>query len=172
MTSNTFVFGFYCLNETLSQNENVALLEAQLAQLRAEKHFLLNSVVNSQKKDEVIQILVDQLKYNAPRPYLIETAAHIRKITSEQTDAGRTRDKDIDRVCHMLEAPVDLVTCRTFSNCTAYKLFLFFHISSRHLLLFFMSFAIFSAAEITRLNISVSFRVMALFISIYYRTIV
>lgn len=91
----------------------MALLEAQLAQLRAEKHFLLNSVVNGQKKDEVIQILVDQLKYNAPRQYLIETAAHIRKIgvADNEFDATqhRTRDKDIDRVCSMLEAPIDLV---------------------------------------------------------------
>lgn len=95
-----------------SQNENFALLEAQLSQLRTEKHFLLNSVVNSQKKDEVIQILVDQLKYNAPRQYLIETAAHIRKIaTNGDYDANqhRTHDKDIDRVCSMLEAPIDLV---------------------------------------------------------------
>lgn len=100
-----------------SQNENFALLEAQLSQLRTEKHFLLNSVVNSQKKDEVIQILVDQLKYNAPRQYLIETAAHIRKIaTNGESDAGqhRTRDKDIDRVCNMLEAPIDLVTSGFF----------------------------------------------------------
>ena len=93
----------------------MALLEAQLSQLRTEKHFLLNSVVNSQKKDEVIQILVDQLKYNAPRQYLIETAAHIRKISTTsnhshpEANQHRTRDKDIDRICNMLEAPIDLV---------------------------------------------------------------
>ncbi|EFX86191.1 hypothetical protein DAPPUDRAFT_98050 [Daphnia pulex] len=101
---------------SIHENENFALLEAQLSQLRTEKHFLLNSVVNSQKKDEVIQILVDQLKYNAPRQYLIETAAHIRKIaTNGDYDANqhRTHDKDIDRVCSMLEAPIDLTDVTT-----------------------------------------------------------
>lgn len=87
-------------------------MEAQLSQLRTEKQFLLNSVVNSQKKDEIIQILIEQLKYNAPRQYLLETASQIRRIvdTSEETSGqSHTKDKDIDRVCQMLEAPVDLV---------------------------------------------------------------
>lgn len=94
------------------QNETVALLEAQLSQLRTEKHFLLNSVVTSQKKDEIIQILIDQLKYNAPRQYLLETASQIRKIVDEaEFGQNHAKDKDIDRVCQMLEAPVDLVRC-------------------------------------------------------------
>jgi hypothetical protein len=93
----------------------VALLEAQLAQLRTEKHFLLNSVVNSQKKDEIIRVLVDQLKYNAPRQYLIETAACIRKIEEGENDNSYVNhDKDIERVCRQIEAPIDLVQ---FLNC-------------------------------------------------------
>lgn len=116
------------------QNENCALLEAQLSQLRTEKHFLLNSVVNSQKKDEVIQILIDQLKYNAPRQYLIETAAHIRKIANKgdcETNQHHMHDKEIDRVCNMLEAPIDLVTNQKFFTVVTFS----FSILHLHVLL-------------------------------------
>lgn len=93
------------------QNEPVALLEAQLSQLRTEKHFLLNSVVQGQKKDDIIQILIEQLKNNAPRQYLVETAAQIRRtlLGQEEEDHHYHRDKDIDAVCRLLEAPIDLV---------------------------------------------------------------
>ncbi len=90
----------------------MAMLEAQLSQLRTEKHFLLNSVVQSQKKDEIIHILIDQLKYNAPRQYLVDTAAQIRRMTAEDSELQHPfhqRDKDIEDVCRLLEEPVDLV---------------------------------------------------------------
>lgn len=103
----------------------MALLEAQLSQLRTEKHFLLNSVVNSQKKDEIIRILVDQLKFNAPRQYLIETASCIRKM-DEGLNANH--DKDIDRVCRLLEAPIDLVLFCFSINSNTFFHFLFFFI--------------------------------------------
>ena len=84
-------------------------MEAQLMQLRTEKRFLLNSVVNSQKKDEIIQILVNQLKYNAPRQYLKETASYIRQMTVSESNPKPVVDKDIERVCYLLEQPIDLV---------------------------------------------------------------
>lgn len=139
-----------------------------MSQLRTEKHFLLNSVVNSQKKDEVIQILVDQLKYNAPRQYLIETAAHIRKIAlngDSDSASYRTRDKDIDRVCNMLEAPIDLV--KTNSHSYLFDIFLsFYHF--HHLLLCVCLFSVrrnYSSKTLS-LSHSLSFRVMAIFILI------
>lgn len=97
----------------------MAMLEAQLSQLRTEKHFLLNSVVQSQKKDEIIHILIDQLKYNAPRQYLVETAAQIRRMTalaedSEMQHPFHHRDKDIEDVCRLLEEPIDLVILMDF----------------------------------------------------------
>jgi len=91
------------------QNEPLAAMEAQLMQLRTEKRFLLNSVVNSQKKDEIIQILINQLKYNAPRQYLKETAAYIRQMTVSESNPKPVTDKDIERVCYLLEQPIDLV---------------------------------------------------------------
>ena len=95
----------------------MAMLEAQLSQLRTEKHFLLNSVVQSQKKDEIIHILIDQLKYNAPRQYLVDTAAQIRRMTAEDSELQHPfhqRDKDIEDVCRLLEEPVDLVIIYLF----------------------------------------------------------
>jgi len=69
---------------------------------------LLNSVDNSQKKDEIIQILINQLKYNAPRQYLTETAAYIRQMTISESNALPVSDREIERVCYLLEAPIDL----------------------------------------------------------------
>ena len=100
-------FVSFCL--ICQQNEPLAAMEAQLMQLRTEKRFLLNSVVNSQKKDEIIQILVNQLKYNAPRQYLKETAAYIRQMTVSESNPKPVVDKDIERVCYLLEQPIDLV---------------------------------------------------------------
>ena len=99
----------------LLQNEPLAAMEAQLLQLRTEKRFLLNSVVNSQKKDEIIQILINQLKYNAPRQYLTETAAYIRQMTISESNALPVSDREIERVCYLLEAPIDLVNSLLFS---------------------------------------------------------
>jgi len=94
---------------SIHENEPLAAMEAQLMQLRTEKRFLLNSVVNSQKKDEIIQILVNQLKYNAPRQYLKETAAFLRQMTTSESNPKPVTDKDIERVCYLLEQPIDLV---------------------------------------------------------------
>lgn len=44
------------------------------------RHFPLNSVVQSQKKYEIIHNLIDQLKYNALRQYLVDTAVQIRRL--------------------------------------------------------------------------------------------
>jgi len=111
-----FVFG------GVLQNEPLAAMEAQLMQLRTEKRFLLNSVVNSQKKDEIIQILVNQLKYNAPRQYLKETAAFLRQMTTSESNPKPVTDKDIERVCYLLEQPIDLVN-KLLKSCWTCAIF-------------------------------------------------
>jgi hypothetical protein len=79
----------------------VSLLEAQVSQLRSENHSLLNTyTAQSAAKDDlsnIIHLLIDQLKTNAPHQSLVKMAHHIRQRSNADSPSAQT-------VCRLLES--------------------------------------------------------------------